>query len=116
MLMFVAPLQEDISPEITIHFGTECLLLDCWAIHHQYSALCTAMGPGMSFQLRENEFVRDIFGLGPKICAPNDPAKSRTSKLERVSWTSVDSPAAPHHFNDFLFSSLVSALDQRCCL
>lgn len=42
------------------------------------------MGPGMSFQLRENEFVRDIFGLGPKISSTNNSAKTKTSKLERV--------------------------------
>lgn len=83
--MFYSFPQEDISPEITIRFGSESLVLDSWAIHHQYSALCVIMGPGMTSQLQENEFIRDIFGLGTKVDTANGATKSKASKLERVS-------------------------------
>ncbi|XP_011191458.1 interferon-related developmental regulator 2 [Zeugodacus cucurbitae] len=75
-------LEEDTSPEINIRFGTECLLLDSWAIHHQYSALCTIMGPGMTSQLQENDFIRDIFQLGAKL-VDDGHVKTKQSKLER---------------------------------
>ncbi|EDW25664.1 GL26710 [Drosophila persimilis] len=78
-------LEEDISPEINIRFGTESLTLDSWSIHHQYSALCTVMGPGMTSQLQENEFIRDIFELGarPTNTGINGNAKIKPTKLER---------------------------------
>ncbi|KAH8393673.1 hypothetical protein KR200_009340, partial [Drosophila serrata] len=78
-------LEEDISPEISIRFGNESLTLDAWSIHHQYSALCTVMGPGMTSQLQENEFIRDIFQLGPRPTNTgiNGNAKVKPSKLER---------------------------------
>ncbi|EDX03540.1 GD22793 [Drosophila simulans] len=78
-------LEEDISPEISIRFGTESLTLDSWSIHHQYSAMCTVMGPGMTSQLQENEFIRDIFQLGPRPTNTgiNGNAKVKPSKLER---------------------------------
>ncbi|XP_022226318.2 interferon-related developmental regulator 2 isoform X2 [Drosophila obscura] len=78
-------LEEDISPEINIRFGTESLTLDAWSIHHQYSALCTVMGPGMTSQLQENEFIRDIFELGarPTNTGINGNAKIKPTKLER---------------------------------
>ncbi|KAH8283613.1 hypothetical protein KR018_009401, partial [Drosophila ironensis] len=78
-------LEEDISPEINIRFGHESLTLDAWSIHHQYSSLCTVMGPGMTSQLQENEFIRDIFQLGPRLTNTgiNGNAKVKQSKLER---------------------------------
>ncbi|KAH8279677.1 hypothetical protein KR054_001078, partial [Drosophila jambulina] len=78
-------LEEDISPEISIRFGNESLTLDAWSIHHQYSAMCTVMGPGMTSQLQENEFIRDIFQLGPRPTNTgiNGNAKVKPSKLER---------------------------------
>lgn len=76
-------LEEDISPEITIRFGTESLLLDSWAIHHQYSALCVVMGPGMTSQLQENDFIREMFALGTKPNTTNGVPKNKASKLER---------------------------------
>lgn len=75
-------MEEDTSPEINIRFGSECLLLDSWAIHHQYSALCTIMGPGMTSQLQENDFIRDIFQLGAKL-VDDGHNKTKQSKLER---------------------------------
>jgi len=49
--------------------------------------MCTVMGPGMTSQLQENEFIRDIFQLGarPTNTGINGNAKVKQSKLERVS-------------------------------
>lgn len=76
-------LEEDISPEINVRFGSECLVLDSWAIHHQYSALCGVMGPGMTSQLQENEFIRDIFQLGDKLAVNTALKNGKQSKMER---------------------------------
>lgn len=76
-------LKEDISPEIAIRFGTESLDLDTWAIHHQYTALCAIMGPGMTSHLSENDFMRDVLQLGNKVVLPAGTAINKQTKLER---------------------------------
>ena len=43
------------------------------------------MGPGMTSQLQENDFIREIFGLGTKLNQSNGATKTKASKLERVS-------------------------------
>lgn len=78
-------MQEDISPEITIRFGRESLDLNTWAIHHQYTALCAILGPGMTSHLAENDFLRDVLELGTKIVQPGGggAVMSKQTKLER---------------------------------
>ncbi|XP_055372177.1 interferon-related developmental regulator 2 isoform X2 [Condylostylus longicornis] len=76
-------LEEDISPEITIRFGTESLVLDTWAIHHQYTAICAITGPGMTCHLQENEFVREVLSLGPKVVPDPHVKAHKQTKLER---------------------------------
>lgn len=63
-------LEEDVSPEISIKFGRELLLLNSWAIHHQYTCLRNALGFGMNVHLSENLFVREVLQLGVKIDEP----------------------------------------------
>ncbi|XP_058128195.1 interferon-related developmental regulator 2 [Anopheles ziemanni] len=63
-------LEEDVSPEISIKFGRETLLLNSWAIHHQYTCLRNALGFGMNVHLGENLFVREVLQLGAKIDEP----------------------------------------------
>lgn len=60
-------IEEDESPEINVRFGRESVVLDTWAIHHQYTTLCNVMGPGINRHLAENEFVRDVFQLGARL-------------------------------------------------
>ncbi|XP_058832588.1 interferon-related developmental regulator 2 isoform X2 [Topomyia yanbarensis] len=60
-------LEEDISPEISIKFGKETLLLDTWSLHHQYICLRNALGFGMNVHLSENGFLRDVLQLGAKM-------------------------------------------------
>ncbi|KAJ6627060.1 Interferon-related developmental regulator 1 [Pseudolycoriella hygida] len=76
-------LEDDTPPEITIRFGSESLELDTWAIHHQYTALCAIMGPGMTSHLRENDFLRDVLQLGSKLIQSNGMAVFKQKKLER---------------------------------
>uniref|UniRef100_A0A182SKY9 Interferon-related developmental regulator N-terminal domain-containing protein n=1 Tax=Anopheles maculatus TaxID=74869 RepID=A0A182SKY9_9DIPT len=63
-------LEEDISPEIGIKFGRELLVLNTWAIHHQYTCLRNALGFGMNVHLADNVFVREVLQLGPKMDEP----------------------------------------------
>lgn len=60
-------LEEDVSPEISIKFGKETLLLDTWSLHHQYICLRNALGFGMNVHLAENGFLRDVLQLGAKM-------------------------------------------------
>lgn len=66
-------LEEDESPEINVRFGRESLLLDTWAMHHQYMLFCTVMGPGINRHLAENELVRDVLQLGARLTEANLP-------------------------------------------
>uniref|UniRef100_A0A182MV55 Interferon-related developmental regulator N-terminal domain-containing protein n=1 Tax=Anopheles culicifacies TaxID=139723 RepID=A0A182MV55_9DIPT len=59
-------LQEHTIPEVRIKFGDETLLLDSWAIQHQYACLRNVFGTGMNVHLQENVLIRDILKLGPK--------------------------------------------------
>lgn len=75
--------EEGISPEIRIKYGKESTTLDTWAIHHQYTSLCTAMGNGINTHLIENDFVRDVLGLGEKIDDTSKSGKSTLSKAQK---------------------------------
>lgn len=69
---------------MTIKFGTESLVLNTWALHHQYTAMCTITGPGMTLHLQENDFIRSIFDLGPKLVYDATIINQKQSKLEKV--------------------------------
>lgn len=56
--------------------------MDTWAIHHQYTALCSIVGPGMTSHLSENDFLRDVLQLGTKVAQPLVGINKQT-KLER---------------------------------
>lgn len=75
--------EEEISPEIAIQVGNgvtkEQLILDTWAVHHQYNSICTLLGSGMNIHLLENEFIRDIFQMGEKL----DPTQVTLKKLSK---------------------------------
>lgn len=78
--------EEDMSPEITIQVGNgitkEQLLLDTWAIHHQYNCICNALGSGMNIHLLDNDFLRDVFQMGIKLDA-SQVAVKKLSKNEK---------------------------------
>lgn len=74
-------IEEDASPEINVRFGRESLLLDTWAIHHQYTSICNLMGPGINKHLATNEFIRDVLQLGAPLTA--DTAPRAMTKAEK---------------------------------
>lgn len=69
---------------MTIKFGSESLVLNTWALHHQYTAMCTITGPGMTLHLQENDFIRAVFELGPKLVLDSTIVNQKQSKLEKV--------------------------------
>lgn len=66
-------IEEDVSPEINVRFGRETLMLDTWAIHHQYTSICNLMGPGINKHLASNEFIRDVLQLGAPLTEETTP-------------------------------------------
>lgn len=77
-------MQLDESPNIQIRFGQEILTMNTWTKKKQYDVLCQALGSGMNLHMTENDLVRDILCLGPKLCQTK-LLNNKQSKLERVS-------------------------------
>jgi hypothetical protein len=62
-----------------IKFGAESLYLDNWLRRKQYETLKELVGSGMNTHLQENEFVRDIFELGPPTVTADAVKKANAS-------------------------------------
>lgn len=77
-------IEEDESPEISVRFGQEQLVIGSWAVHHQYETLCTVIGPGITVHLAENEFLREVLELGDRLVV-EATGGNKPSKLEKVS-------------------------------
>lgn len=75
--------EEGQSPEDTIKFGNEVLVIDTWTRKRQYEALRDVVGTGMNFHLKANEFLRDVFELGPALLEENQKKSSKGSHFER---------------------------------
>lgn len=58
--------QGDFDTQV-VRFGTESLHLDNWVRRKQYETFRELVGSGMNTHLQENEFIRDIFELGPPV-------------------------------------------------
>lgn len=80
--------EEEISPEIAIQVGSgvtkEQLILDTWAVHHQYNSICCALGSGMNIHLLENDFLRDVFQMGIKVDATQATLKKLSKNEKRA--------------------------------
>jgi len=74
----------DEPPNIQIRFGQEILTMNSWILKKQYDVLCQALGSGMNMHMTENDLIRDILSLGPKLCQTT-LLSNKQSKLERVS-------------------------------
>ncbi|XP_050060715.1 interferon-related developmental regulator 2 isoform X2 [Aphis gossypii] len=72
----------DEPPNIQIRFGQEILTMNSWIIKKQYDVLCQALGSGMNMHMTENDLIRDILNLGPKLCQTK-LLSNKQSKLER---------------------------------
>ncbi|XP_050435954.1 interferon-related developmental regulator 2 [Adelges cooleyi] len=72
----------DEPPNIQIRFGQEILSMNTWTKKKEYDVLCQALGSGMNLHMTENDLVRDILNLGPKLCQTK-LLSNKQSKLER---------------------------------
>lgn len=54
-------------PTFDVRFGDERLSIDSWVQRRQYDMFCHVLGAGINTHLQENEFVREVLGLGPPI-------------------------------------------------
>lgn len=55
------------APCSVVKFGSESLTLDSWSKRCQYNAFCDILGPGINQHLKQNEILRDMFGLGEVV-------------------------------------------------
>ncbi|XP_028307214.1 interferon-related developmental regulator 1 [Gouania willdenowi] len=65
----------------TIRFGTERMNIDSWVRKRTYDTFREFVGSGMNFHLQANEFIRDVFELGPPILV--DSATMKAMKISR---------------------------------
>lgn len=80
--------EDETSPEIAIQVGSgvtkEQLILDTWAVNHQYNSICNALGSGMNIHLLENDFIRDIFQMGIRVDASQVTLKKMSKNEKRA--------------------------------
>lgn len=74
--------QEGTSPEFDIKFGRETLEICSWTSRLYYNSLGGLLGTGMNVHLKENGFVRSVFGLDDREVEQEGP--SRGNRFERV--------------------------------
>jgi hypothetical protein len=70
-----------------IKVSNQYLYLDNWISKKQYEAFSDLLGNGMNIHLLENEFLRDVFELGPPVLMNNQQydKQNKLSKMQRVS-------------------------------
>uniref|UniRef100_A0A7N6FBQ5 Interferon-related developmental regulator 1 n=1 Tax=Anabas testudineus TaxID=64144 RepID=A0A7N6FBQ5_ANATE len=64
-----------------IRFGTERMTIDSWVRKRTYDAFREFVGSGMNYHLQANEFIRDVFELGPPMLV--DSATMKAMKISR---------------------------------
>lgn len=68
----------------SIRFGTERMVIDSWVRKRTYDAFREFVGSGMNYHLQANEFIRDVFELGPPMLIDSAALKAmKSSRLER---------------------------------
>ncbi|XP_002742123.1 interferon-related developmental regulator 1-like [Saccoglossus kowalevskii] len=75
-------------PYELIKFGMEAVELDSWVKKRQYGALRDVLGAGMNLHLRDNDLLREIFGLGASLSLAECKAM-KLSKFERHAYNSA---------------------------
>ncbi|XP_005310672.1 interferon-related developmental regulator 1 isoform X1 [Chrysemys picta bellii] len=68
-------------PTETVKFGPERMYIDCWVKKHTYDTFKEILGSGMQYHLQSNEFLRNVFELGPPVML--DAATLKTMKIPR---------------------------------
>ncbi|XP_043824151.1 interferon-related developmental regulator 1 isoform X2 [Dromiciops gliroides] len=68
-------------PTETVKFGPERMYIDCWVKKQTYDTFKEILGTGMQYHLQSNEFLRNVFELGPPVML--DAAALKTMKISR---------------------------------
>ncbi|XP_004626477.1 interferon-related developmental regulator 1 isoform X1 [Octodon degus] len=68
-------------PTETVKFGPERMYIDTWVKKHTYDTFKEILGSGMQYHLQSNEFLRNVFELGPPVML--DAAMLKTMKISR---------------------------------
>lgn len=72
--------------KVSVSQNREQLEIESWSTKRQYDTLCKTLATGMDFHLAENEFVRQIFGMGAPLPSLSEVGRSQgMSKQERQS-------------------------------
>ncbi|XP_041110443.1 interferon-related developmental regulator 1-like isoform X1 [Polyodon spathula] len=67
-----------------IKFGAERMYIDSWVIKRTYDAFTEFVGSGMNYHLQSNEFIRNVFELGPPVMVDAVTLKAmKVSRFER---------------------------------
>lgn len=74
----LATIEEGEVPNLIIKFGRERLVLESWSRRRQYEDFCDLFGTGLNHHLAENEYLRDILGLGPVLIHMDLPRVKRS--------------------------------------
>nr|KAF6469598.1 interferon related developmental regulator 1 [Molossus molossus] len=68
-------------PTETVKFGPERMYIDSWVKKHTYDMFKEVLGSGVQYHLQSNEFLRNVFELGPPVML--DAATLKTMKISR---------------------------------
>jgi len=86
----------------TIRFGTERMAIDSWVRKRTYDAFREFVGAGMNYHLQANEFIRDVFELGPPMLVDSATLKAmKISRFERHLYNSAAFKARTKARNKF---------------
>lgn len=81
-------IEDETLPDIQVQVGSgitkETLVLDSWALHHQYNSICNALGSGMNYHLFENDLLRDVFQMGVRLDATQISMTKLTKSEKRA--------------------------------
>ena len=75
-------LQEGTSPELIIKFARETLEITSWTARLYYNSFGSLLATGMNVHLKDNGFLRSVFGLDDREIDQDLPTKN--NRFERV--------------------------------
>ncbi|XP_056655537.1 interferon-related developmental regulator 1 isoform X2 [Monodelphis domestica] len=77
-------------PTETVKFGPERMYIDCWVKKQTYDTFKEILGTGMQYHLQSNEFLRNVFELGPPVMLDAATLKTmKISRFERVGFKNI---------------------------
>ncbi|NXQ94407.1 IFRD1 regulator, partial [Sagittarius serpentarius] len=80
VFLFAGRDERDFPTEM-VKFGPERMYIDCWVKKQTYDTFKEILGSGMQYHLQSNDFLRNVFELGPPVML--DAATLKTMKISR---------------------------------